>query len=203
MRLTIYKKMMVGFLAIILIMIGVNGYMVYELNAVSNAAHTSLSSDVFSINLAKQLRTRLYDEERDAQKYLIARDNAYFALFAEGSARFTDDLDSLIEAQTDREKYEILQLVRAKHDGFGSSLFAEQALAKTTPRGAIEIFDQAQFEVFPLLHDALDRFIRLNQSSIDLAMTNVEATAQQSVRVALVLTLGTLAVALTIAFFIT
>lgn len=203
MRLTIYKKMMIGFLTIILIMIGVNAYMVYELDLVSNAAHTTLSSDVLSINIAKGLRTRLYEEEQDAGKYLIAHDNTYFAMFSEGTFRFADELDSLVSIQTDPGRYELLQIVRSKHEAFASALFTEQALARTSTKKASPTFDQAQFETFPALHDALDRFIRLNQASIDRAMANVETTTQQSARVAMFLTFATLLVALLIAFFIT
>ena len=45
MRLTIYKKMILGFLTIIVIMIGVNAYMVYELDSVSNAATKTQGTD--------------------------------------------------------------------------------------------------------------------------------------------------------------
>ncbi|MBM2839595.1 MAG: sensory box signal transduction histidine kinase, partial [Bacteroidetes bacterium] len=204
MRLTIYKKMMIGFLTIILIMIGVNVYMVYELDLVSDAAHTTLSSDVLSINIAKALRTRLYEEEQDAGKYLIAHDNTYFAMFSDGASRFTEELDSLISIQTHPQRYELLQIIRSKHEAVSSALFIEQALAKTsTKRNARPSFDQSQFETFSALRDALDRFIRLNQASIDQTMANVETTTQQSAHVALLLTLGTLLAALLIAFFIT
>ncbi len=207
MRLTIYKKMMLGFLTIIAIMICVNAYMVYELNLVSNAAHTTLSSDVLSINLAKGIRTRLYEEEQDAGKYLIAHDNTYFAMFSDGSSRLTEELDSLISVQTDAARYELLQMVRSKHDVFASAVIGEQVLSRATTRksnkNAPPTFDQGQFESFPILHEALDRFMRLSQASIDQAMANVELTTQQSARVALILTFGTLLVALTIAFFIT
>jgi CHASE3 domain sensor protein len=203
MRLTIYKKMIVGFLAIIIIMMGMNGFMVYELDLVSKAAHTTLFSDVTSIDFAKELRGRLYEEEQDAGKYLIAHDNIYFAIFSDASARFSDELDSLIAMQSDPHRYSLLQEVRSKHDAFARALFAEQALSKTITKKAHPSFDQSQFKVFRPLHDALDHFIRLTQTSIDQSMANVELTTRQSTRVALILTFATLLAALAIAFFIT
>ena len=50
MRLTIYKKMMFGFLTVIVLMSGLGAFMVYELDAVSNAAQITLTSDVQSID---------------------------------------------------------------------------------------------------------------------------------------------------------
>jgi two-component system sensor histidine kinase GlrK len=203
MRLTIYKKMMLGFLAIILLMSVVSAYMVYELDAVSNAAHTTLTSDVQSINIAKQLRAPLYEEERFAQKYLISHDNAYFALFSDENNTFTDDLDSLISILSDVQKIEAMQFVRTKHDAFARALYAEQALAQASPKKLSNSFDPNGFQVFRSIHDELDRFVKMNQISIDQAMANVEMTTRKSAGMALLLTLGALLVALTIAFFIT
>ena len=203
MRLSIYKKMIVGFLAIIMIMMGMNGYMIYELDLVSKAAHTTLFSDVTSIDFAKELSGRLYEEDQDAGKYLIAHDNTYFAIFSDASARFSDELDSLIAMQSDPQRYSLLQDVRSKHDAFARALFAEQALSKAINRKEHPRFDQSQFGVFKPLHNALDHFIRLTQSSIDQSMANVELTTRESTRVALVLTFATLLAALAIAFFIT
>lgn len=203
MRLTIYKKMIMGFLAIIVIMMGMNGYMVYELDLVASAAHTTLSSDVLSINLAKGLYATLIEEEQDARKYCGVKDNMYFGLFSEGSTEFSRELDSLMGLQTSTQRYDVLQLVRSKHDAFASALTTHQALAASSPKNEQVPFDQKQFDAFSSMRDGLNRFIRLSQASIDQSMANVELTTQQSTRVALILTFGTLLVALTIAFFIT
>jgi len=87
MKLTIYMKMMLGFGAIITIMIIASAYILLELNTVSDVAKITLTSNVQSVNLANQLQTILYDENGYAQKYLISRDKTYFSLFVETSQR--------------------------------------------------------------------------------------------------------------------
>lgn len=204
MRLTIYKKMMIGFLAVILLLSGLSVYMLYELDAVSNAAQTTLTSDVLSIDLAKQLRVPLYEEERFAEKYLATHDNAYFAAFSEENTRFNNDMDSLISFQTDPKRLEILQLVRAKHNNFARALYAEQAVAQTSSRKKVDSsFDPGEFESLRVISNELDHFVRMSQGSIDRAMVNVGKTTEKSANIALILTFSTLLVAITIAFFIT
>jgi len=203
MRLTIYKKMMLGFLAIILLMSIVSAYMVYELDAVSNTAHTTLASDVQSINIAKQLRARLSEQNRFAQKYLATHDEGYFTLFSEENYLFTDDLDSLITIQSDPQRLDLLQFIRNKHDVFVRALYGEQAIAQASKKRESRSFDQSEFDVFKPINTEFDRFVKLSQESIDQSMANVEMTTEKSARVALILTSGTLLVALTIAFFIT
>jgi signal transduction histidine kinase len=204
MKMTIYKKMILGFLAIIAIMIGVNAYLVYTLDSVSTAAHTTLSSDVASINLAKHLRTILYDEELSAGKYAATMDNAYYSLFVEESDRFIEGLDSLVGMQSDPRKFEVLQFARTKHEEFTASFIAGEAKRRADPKPDARMrLDDRELLSFSKIHDVLDRFIRMNQISIDLAMANVELTTRQSARVALWLTVGTLALALMVAFAIT
>ncbi len=204
MRLTIYKKMMIGFLTIIALMSCLSAYMVYELVAVSNAAHITLTSDVTSIDIAKQLRVQVSEEDRSAQKYLVSHDDAYFAVFTEETDRFSDDLDSLISIQADLNKLEALQLVRTKHNEFVRALYTEQAMASSSPRKTVTgTFDKTEFQALNFIKDQLDRFVRMNQSSIDRAMAGVGRTTEVSLKIALVLTLSTLLVAVAIAFFIT
>jgi len=203
MRLTIYKKMMVGFLTIIILMSGLSAYMVSELDTVSNAAHITLTSDVQSVDIAKQLRIPLNEENRSAQKYLLSHDDGYFAVFADESDRFSNDLDSLISIQTDTKKLEVLQLVRNKHNAFARALYAEQALASSSPRKFVSSFDRAEFQSIGFINDELDRFVRMNQASIDRAMASVGRTTEMSAGIALLLTLSTLLIAIAIAFFIT
>jgi signal transduction histidine kinase len=107
--------------------------------------------------------------------------------------------------QTRSERYDLLRIVWSRHKEVTSSLFAEHSRANAVNGGATRAatFDQSRFETFPALRDALERFIRMNQASIDQTMANVETTTQQSARIALFLTLGTLLAALLIAFFIT
>lgn len=200
MKLTIYKKMMFGFLTIIAIMIAVNAYMVVTLKSVADAAHTTLSSDVLSINLAKGINTRLFEEEQSASKYLAVHDVQYFGVFASASAQLSKELDSLISIQKHAERYELLQMFRARHNAFVTSFLSSQNTLSNTRTKELGETNQTLFEA---LRQEVDRFIRLSQASIDQSMANVEFTTQQSGRLALLLTLATFVVALGVAFFIT
>ena len=96
MKLTIYKKMMLGFGVIIIIMIIASTYILFKLNAVSNAAEMTLTANVQVVDLAKQLQDILQDLNVDAQKYIISRDETYFSLFVATSRQFDQHLNSLL-----------------------------------------------------------------------------------------------------------
>jgi len=63
MKISIYNKMMFGFIAIIVIMVLSTSYVLFELHNVTGAAKMTLSANVKSVDQAKQLKTLLFDEE--------------------------------------------------------------------------------------------------------------------------------------------
>src|SRR5512143_1849004 len=95
MRLTIYRKMIAGFLLIIVAMIVLDAYLLYKLRRVTDSVHTTLEINVASVFRARDLRRYLDEQEGHAQKFLVSRDSAYFSLFAESTRNLTNGMDSL------------------------------------------------------------------------------------------------------------
>jgi two-component system sensor histidine kinase GlrK len=201
--MSIYKKMMIGFGIIILVMMIVNAYELFELNAVSQAAKTTLNSDVQAIDLAKQLQSTLYEEERNGQKYLISRDNTYFTLFMEDTAQFVQRLDSLAHLPLDRQKTQLLERVRARHASSVSAIIRDRYYQLQPEPGVPPAGEVGWADSIDTIHGTLADFIRLNQFSIGGAMRGVEATTHRSLNIALFLTVFAVLTAVAAALIIT
>lgn len=196
MKLTIYNKMMIGFTIIILLLTVGNAYMLFELYAISDKARVTLTSNVQAIDLAKQIQTLFYEEEAYAQKFLIALDDVYFAILDERARRFDEDIDSLTTIPNDLTELDLLSEVQRLHNGFVTELVRR----RDAPHGSLRTRGPVELDSARLV---LDRFIRSNQRSIDVAMGTVESTTERSANIALLLTLGTLLIAVTLALVIT
>lgn len=203
MRLSIYKKMMIGYGIIIVVMIIVNAYVLYELNNVSEAAHTTLTSNVQAIDLAKRLQSILYEQERNGQKYVITRDHAYFGLFADDTAHFVQNLDSLGSMPLGREELLLVAHIRQQHRRVVATILNERALPSAEARGLFTMNERSWMDSVDAIHGSLTSFIRLNQLSIADAIRGVEATTQRSSQVAFLITVGTVILAVAAAFIIT
>ena len=107
MKLTIHRKMVIGFAVVICIMIGAHAYMLSQLHSLSQAAQAALTFEVQAIDIAKRMQTLLYDEDSHARKYLVTRDQAYYDLFLETSREFQKLLAFLV--QTEAARRDLLQ----------------------------------------------------------------------------------------------
>jgi two-component system sensor histidine kinase GlrK len=203
MKLTIYKKMMIGFSVIIVLLTIANAYVLFELGSVSDTAKITLTSNVQSVDISKQLQTLLYDEERYAGRYVVTRDPLYYDLFRERATLFRAYADSLNAIQPDAEESALIRKIQDVHDRFAESFVSETTRSEPVPERETPLNHQARTHDIELLHASIDQLVRLNQLAIGSSMNNVESTMRRSSNVALVLTVCTLLAAIAIAFIIT
>ena len=199
MKLTIYKKMMLGFGTIIVIMIIASTYILLKLNDVSNSAETTLTANVKSVDLAKLLQDILHEEDVDAQKYLISHDETYFSLFIASSRRFDSNLDLLLHAQSDETWRSLIKNMRRTHETFVAGVQNVKNLQNSKDNS-----DRNNLKVNSVeaLNRSLDHLIKVNRGSIESAMSMMKATTTRSAQIALLLIIGTVLVAVLAAFII-
>jgi two-component system sensor histidine kinase GlrK len=198
-KLTIYKKMMLGFGAIILIMIIASAYILIKLNDVSNSAETTLTANVKAVDLAKQLQDILHEENVDAQKYLISHDETYFSLFIASSRRFEIYLDLLLDAQSDKAWRSLIINMRRTHEMFVTgvqNVKNHQNAKDNLGQGSLKV------DSMEALSRSLNHLININRGSIEDAMSNMKATTTRSAQIALLLIIGTVVVAVLAALII-
>ncbi|MBI4534840.1 MAG: HAMP domain-containing protein, partial [Ignavibacteriae bacterium] len=201
-RFTIYRKMMLGFAVIILLMIIANVYVLFELYSVTKTTEMTLTSNVRSIDLAKQIQAILFEEERYARKYFISLDTAYFTLFNDQSKRVEPYINAVIAAETKQPELELINRVREGHDWLLTAIREEHDSVRTPAVNEPNINARVHSDSLEAYQASLDQFIRLNQISISNSMANVGTAMIRSSNVAYLLTVGALLVALTVALFI-
>lgn len=191
---------MLGFGVIIIIMIIASTYILFKLNAVSNAAEMTLTANVQVVDLAKQLQDILQDLNVDAQKYIISRDETYFSLFVATSRQFDQLLNSLLNASSDKTERSIIRNMFQAHESFTVSMRNERDSQET---GYNPVRDNRRSESLRILYKSLDHLINSNQVSIENAMSIMKTTTSRSAKVALLLIVLTLLTAVSAAFIIT
>jgi two-component system sensor histidine kinase GlrK len=200
MRLTIHRKMLIGFAIVIGIMIAGHTYMLFELYALSNEAQTTLSMEVKALDIAKRMRVLLDDEESHARKYFITRDRVYYDLFQEASLEFQKLMASLV--RTEAAEGNVLHKMTETHQRLSRSLPEPGKLATGGPRSKNEIDDGTRREQVESFDRSLQSLIRINQMSIDSSMATLIETTHRSTLIAGALTLLTILAASAAAWMI-
>jgi two-component system sensor histidine kinase GlrK len=194
-KLTINQKLMAGFTVVIFVMAVAGGSVIYELRRVSEATTRAMTVDVLAIDLAKQLRTTLYEEERYAQKYLITADSAYYAVFAENNRNFVRNFDSLESMVTDTTEHRQLVSAGAVHDWhFTAVSQTDLAEPASTEKARTEAIDRVQH--------VLDELITSRQRAVTQTVANVGDSVRRALEMSLSILIGAGIVAVITAFVI-
>jgi two-component system, NtrC family, sensor histidine kinase GlrK len=192
--------MMLGFGAVIFIMIFTSTFILYELKTVSNEAKIVLTSDVQIVELAKQLDAILQDETGYAQKYLISRDETYFSIFVATSQRFDQYLNSLLKSQLDELERSLIRNMRQAHESFVDSMHSERDRQDFSYN---PVRDNLRSDSLKTLHNSIDHLISANRVSIGNTMSRMETSTDRSAKMALLLIIGSLLTAILAALMIT
>ncbi|MCP4672657.1 MAG: cell wall metabolism sensor histidine kinase WalK, partial [Desulfobacula sp.] len=194
-KLTVYKKIMLGFGTIMTIMIISSAYVLFELDTVSKGAKNILTSNVWIQELARQLQELIQDENGYAKKYFISKDATYFSLFMETGKQVDLNFKTLLDKKSSAEDLSLIRNMLHSHNVIVAEMQNRQFDLPTDP-------NLLRQKIKSLLN-SLDLLITRNQSLIGKEIGRIEFITVRSVQVAFLLMAGTLFVAIMAALIIT
>ena len=194
MKLTIYRKLMIGFGLVIFFMAIATAYVLLQLHRVTGTSRTALTVDVQAIDLEKELRNILYEEERYSDRFFMAGDTAYRNIFMDYNRLFVRHVDSLSVILTDPRERQTLNLASQIHDWhFTSVVSADASISALTMRA----------DAMDKIRKSLDELIGSRQRAVDSSVQSIDRATERSLRVALLIAIGTLLAAIVTALVIT
>jgi two-component system sensor histidine kinase GlrK len=182
--------MVMGFGIIILVMIAVQGYLLYQMQVFSATVNALLALNVRSINALQALQPILNDQESHARKYAVLGDTTYALLFRDAGDRFADQVDSLKTVLPAPGMQTTIDTMR--------QLQADLANATVTSPS-----DQHISEIVRLLRSHCDRLEEKVRASTNAAIAGLQTTTESALRLALLLTFCAIVGTIASAFIIT
>ncbi|HEX9007430.1 MAG TPA: ATP-binding protein [Bacteroidota bacterium] len=199
MSVKLYWKLLLGFGIIITLLTAADAYILYQLIGVSVATRATIIGDVRSMDVTKRLRSSLYDEERDAQKFTATDDTTYFALFREQQRVTRSMLDTLARVNSDESFRQLVQGAARRLAWYESAVTAHRQTPAAARRGLRDVMT----DTLDAVYRDVEQLVQAKQRLLDAAVVEAEASAQRSSEVAVLLTLGAVLSAVTIALLIT
>lgn len=126
MKLSIFSRLICGYLVVFLMILTVSVYMVYRLVQFENITHSILDVDHRMEDLGKKLTDSLLSQLRYEKKYMVVRDEALYGQFLLARDDFQKYLDEVISFADTVPQRELLNRVRTYHQAY-QNLIAEEA----------------------------------------------------------------------------
>lgn len=201
MKIGIYGKMVLGFGVIILVLILVNGSILFQLREFSDTVRLMLATDVRTIEAARQARTLLAEEEGNARKLLVTGDTLYRALFADVALHSRPLIDSVLPSISPPHQQPALKGIAASH-----RTLVESIMNRAAPPGhgaASRLSEAAVVDTIARLQLLLDGVILRTREHMNRSMADLETNTVHALERAAYLTVGALLGTLLVALVIT
>ncbi len=192
-NLSIYQKMIIGYMMIVFMVVAVSIYTVtilFKLNAISSSI---LSRDIALIDINKRMINSLLSQDRSKENYLLLGDEVFLSAFQEKKRETIKDLASLEKlADTQKERDEIEFFKRLYFDYTNVNKDADIAALKN--KNSRQIDDMIK---------TLEGINLYREGVISKKTENFKETGGNAARLSLIISMIAFVFGITFAFFVT
>jgi len=196
-QLSIFWRLALGSLAIIVVMAGVNLYALIQIRQLTALSTELVSYHYPAIETAKRLTTNLYTQLRSEKKYLAVRDAVFLRDFDEEAEEFQRAVTALQNQETSSDGQRLLKDTALLHKEY-RGVFVGVADRRTglVPKRAAD-YERRRDALIAQMTGTLDSYISLHEARVSTGVNDsrtraaqAEAVTQQLVIAALFLGLG-------------
>ncbi|MBI5182138.1 MAG: HAMP domain-containing protein [Nitrospirae bacterium] len=193
-NLSIYQKMIIGYMLIVSMVVLVSVYIItilFRLNALSS---TILSHDITSIDLKKRMINSLLSQDRTKENYLLLGDNIFLDSFNEKKREmisYLAALERLSDAQKEREEIEFFKKIYFEYININKDPIDIES-QKIKSRNQIDDMIRA-----------MEAIISYRENIINKKMENAKEIGGNAVRLSIIISIISFMFGITFAFFIT
>ncbi len=126
MRLTIFSRLILGYLWIVLLVLAVSIYMIFRLVQFESITHSILEVDHRMEDLEKKLTDSLLSQMRYEKKYMVTRDAALYGQFLVARNEFNGYLEEVLKLPDASSSEDLLNKLKAHHQTY-QKLIEEEA----------------------------------------------------------------------------
>jgi two-component system sensor histidine kinase GlrK len=197
MRLSIFWRLALGSLAIIVLIAGVNLYALVQLRQLTALSTELVAYHTPAVETAKRLITSLYAQLRSEKKYLAVHDPIFLKDFREEAEEFRRTRAVLYDRETSAEGRRLLEELDQLHEHYRTRFAGEPAERKgDRPAPAVESA-QAGDDLIARMIDEVEIYVDLHEARVNAVLSEsrdrsgrAETITQQLVLVAILLGLG-------------
>lgn len=179
MRLSLFSRLTIGYLAIFLIVALVSAYAVLQLRDFRDLTESILRVDTRLLDHEKTLADLLLAQSRAEQKFSITRDEVWYTQFERLQIDFEASLQSAVDLQ-DRAANPVLQQIAKAYRSYDELVADEARLVRAKKTYPQTRYKQDKDALIDSILSALEK-IRTNQQRLTYAkVTDLAAAADQA-----------------------
>ena len=200
-ELTIFKRLGLGYLAILLVVIALGVYSTLKLGQLNQITRSISSIDNETIRIAARLRDTALSQRGFEKKYVVSKDRDFHRQFLEAEKYIEKDLEQLSILMDTTEKRRLIADVNQFYDQYLSVVQEEVRLIKSDKGYSRERYQKKKGWLADQIIHKLEEVIEIAKADVDSKIEMSGKIGSQASRVAAIITIAAVIMAILIAFF--
>lgn len=183
MRLSIFWRLMIGSLALIVLLAGISFYFLSELRHLTALSKELVSYHYPAIETAKRLLSSLYSQLRSEKKYLAVGDAVFVAAFDEEAEEFRQALLTLQAGESSPEGQKLLKHVQGRHDDYHDLFHALINRIQNLAHEPATDYEIQRDATIAQITEALQAYVSLHEARVNELITESGSRSAQAERI--------------------
>lgn len=182
--LSIFSRLALGYLTIIGLVIGVNLYMLNQLQALTELGTELVAHHYPAVETSKRLINSLFVQLKSDKQYLVLRDTALLKEFLQEAGEFRKTLTALIDRERTEEGKKLLSQTKDLHDQFQTIFLSEGVERSSRFTKSPAQYETQRDMLVDQMTGIMNKYIDLQQGRISLILSDSHERAKKSGAVA-------------------
>lgn len=166
MRLSIFSRLIIGYLSLLLLATGVSVYAIIKLSLIKNVTHSIIAVDNNFADLNKKLTDALLSETRYEKKFLIMQDSVLYDSFMQAKEDFGQYLNEALIIADSPDVKDLLDRVKKYHEKYQALFNEEVEFLKTGKQYSRILYKKEKEKVTDSIIEELKTLKILSQERI-------------------------------------
>ena len=203
MRLSIFARLVIGYLVLFSMLAGVSLYFIYHLGQYNKITRSIILNDTSILEYSNQLSDALLSEVRSDRKYLVLKDEALYENYQQGRDEFNEILQKALARATSEEMKDFFYTISVQHKKFSHLVKSEREEIKSAQSYMSEVYAAEKKEISDDMIDQLKKIRQASEKNIFSKIINLNERGDRARNVAIIISLFAFSTGLIVAFIIT
>jgi two-component system sensor histidine kinase GlrK len=200
-KLTIFKRLALGFLIILLVVTALGVYSTLKLEELNQIIRSISSIDSETIRMANRLRDTLLTQRKFEKKYVVSKDRDFHCQFLETEKYLEKDLKQISSLMGATENENLLADIKLLYDRYLVTVQEEVGLIKSHEGYSQKTYEKKKENLTDHIIQRLEELIRMSKETIDNKIDMSKKIGSQASKVVAIITIASVVMGILVAFF--
>ncbi|USK51942.1 methyl-accepting chemotaxis protein [Bacillus sp. CMF12] len=202
MKLSVAKKLFLGFLSVLLLFGLVAGLSNYELGNVNRNYQSLIDENVSEVMLVKTLKAELMNEAGGIRGYLLTGDSTYLSNYESSRKRMEHHINELNKLTSNNEEKELAKELKVLHDRYQSIIDKEIKFKLEDNNAYMSLVETSDKQVSQDFNKKADELVKFYETQLDAGINETVSSVKSAQVITLIITFAAILAAMAIAYFI-